>query len=995
MKTLFLAAVGLLLTSFCFAQHVYSIRADTVRIYNTCDTAELVLENRTKDTLGFLYNKGQGRTEFRRLHFAQVGATKVAIIGQDTLDLAFLKNGDTAYVPKNRTLTLTGGSGISVSPNTVQDLSANRLWTISNTGVTKVNGLTGDVTVAPDAGSPNYIQNQLSAVQTGNFWLNGEGRVSSLTTPLVLSNNSGSQLNLVGGATGPTSARGGEIDLLAGGFATTPGEIVFRTGTALGGAAQPERMRIDATGNVGIGNTDPTFKLDVAGTTRITGNTTFAANGTPAAGKFPKGSDAAGNWTWQTLTAGDIPTGSTGYIQNQSAAAQATSNFYLSGTGRTNNAFQVTKDGSGSISSYFVLNNAAATRGASLQLDANANPGLNFWIHNGTAWQNMLTITATGGVGINTSTPATGVKLHVNGTTQLGGATAITGNTSITGNESIIGNLAISSSNPLIALGNGVDDTSFIQMVPGGRLDFNNRNAYTSFTGNANVGMGITTSDKKLHVLANAVTTIAAQNSSALSATSGGFLWLTNSGLPTAANQRLGGLVFTSNPTGNTNRAGVQVEGLSEAAWTDGTSHPAYLRFMTTPSGNANPAEQVRITAAGNVGIGVTSPIATLDVNGVINTNNSLQAPRALSNVSAGRFDIIGGAIAAGSLRGGQIGCFGGSNGTSPGIIAFYTGTGSGGAEQPERMRITATGSVGIGTTTPGNTLHVVGTARIAGVADVFNASFIRGTSSGQANISHLAFMEMNGTTRKGYVGDGSGSDKDIYLQADSGNVKLVPMNSTVNLNVQVASMDYNGGQLLLNRSGANLLSFNAVSLGAPTLNTRSAGSKITLWNAAPTATNTGWDIGMETSHMWFSIAQSNSTNGFKWYADTTQIARMDGLGNLTMRGQVQATSFFQSSLRSLKKDIQPFDQSALAVFEKVQVRTFKFKADPDGKTNIGFIADEVPDEMATPKRNGVDQASTVALLVKAVQELTEQNKALQQEVNAIKQQLKDKGIQQ
>lgn len=88
MKGLLLAVTGLMLTTFCFAQNVYQIRADSVRIYNTCDTAELILENRTQDTLGFLYNKGKGRTEFRRLKLEMVEGSKLAITGQDTLNLS-------------------------------------------------------------------------------------------------------------------------------------------------------------------------------------------------------------------------------------------------------------------------------------------------------------------------------------------------------------------------------------------------------------------------------------------------------------------------------------------------------------------------------------------------------------------------------------------------------------------------------------------------------------------------------------------------------------------------------------------------------------------------------------------------------------------------------------------------------------------------------------------------------------------------------------------
>jgi hypothetical protein len=64
-RILFLLAL-LCLEKTLHAQYVYTIKADSVKITNTCDTAELIIENHTQTIPGFLYNKGRGRTEFRR-----------------------------------------------------------------------------------------------------------------------------------------------------------------------------------------------------------------------------------------------------------------------------------------------------------------------------------------------------------------------------------------------------------------------------------------------------------------------------------------------------------------------------------------------------------------------------------------------------------------------------------------------------------------------------------------------------------------------------------------------------------------------------------------------------------------------------------------------------------------------------------------------------------------------------------------------------------------
>jgi len=53
------------------------------------------------------------------------------------------------------------------------------------------------------------------------------------------------------------------------------GQLVFSTSTALN-SAPSEKMRIDSTGNVGIGNTAPTNTLSITGTTYVSGNSTIA-----------------------------------------------------------------------------------------------------------------------------------------------------------------------------------------------------------------------------------------------------------------------------------------------------------------------------------------------------------------------------------------------------------------------------------------------------------------------------------------------------------------------------------------------------------------------------------------------------------------------------------------------------------------------------------------------------------------------------------------------
>jgi hypothetical protein len=89
-----------------FAQYVYTIKADSVKITNSCDTAELILENHTQTVPGFLFNKGRGRTEFRRGLFSLNDS--IYVLGNDTLNL-------------NRGLnSLNANNGILKTGNTIQ-----------------------------------------------------------------------------------------------------------------------------------------------------------------------------------------------------------------------------------------------------------------------------------------------------------------------------------------------------------------------------------------------------------------------------------------------------------------------------------------------------------------------------------------------------------------------------------------------------------------------------------------------------------------------------------------------------------------------------------------------------------------------------------------------------------------------------------------------------------------------------------------------------------
>lgn len=144
----------------------------------------------------------------------------------------------------------------------------------------------------------------------------------------------------------------------------------------------------------------------------------------------------------------------------------------------------------------------------------------------------------------------------------------------------------------------------------------------------------------------------------------------------------------------------------------------------------------------------------------------------------------------------------------------------------------------------------------------------IRGSGSGIGNTSALLFYESDNTTRIGAIGDGSAGNSDFYVVADVGGVTLLPSNGVVNMAA----------------STSNTLLYNSVGVAAPSMTTRSLGTKA-IWYPAISSSQVDYATGIENGHVWNSVALPAPQCGFKWYGGTTQVAKLDGLGNFETTG--------------------------------------------------------------------------------------------------------------
>jgi len=101
------------------------------------------------------------------------------------------------------------------------------------------------------------------------------------------------------------------------------------------------------------------------------------------------------------------------------------------------------------------------------------------------------------------------------------------------------------------------------------------------------------------------------------------------------------------------------------------------------------------------------------------------------------------------------------------------------------------------------------------------------------------------------------------------------------------------------------------------------------------------------------------------------------GLGVSTPSYQIHHSSgarldagvWVDASSREVKQDIHQLDRdAAFEAFQSLQPVTFAYKANPSDQ-HVGFIAEDVPELVATPDRTGLAPMDIVAVLTKIVQE--------------------------
>jgi hypothetical protein len=256
-------------------------------------------------------------------------------------------------------------------------------------------------------------------------------------------------------------------------------------------------------------------------------------------------------------------------------------------------------------------------------------------------------------------------------------------------------------------------------------------------------------------------------------------------------------------------------------------------------------------------------------------------------------------------------------------------------------------GSVGIGTTDPNRLLHVQG-------EEIHSGGAIGGLSFGNRETAGFVNIPANGERWVWYSTGGvarlwSGSDK-------------VFVNPSGRVGIGIGTPDR-----LLHVQGEEIHSGGAIG---------------------------GLSFGNRETAGFVNIP----ANGERWvWYSTGGVARLwSGSDKLSVdtSGIVRATQFVSSSSRELKANIAELSGSeAIATLENLTPVKFNYKADSDKNLHVGFIAEDVPELVATSDRKGLSATDIVAVLTKALQEQRKTIVALGEKVKMLEAQSRSREV--
>jgi hypothetical protein len=172
-------------------------------------------------------------------------------------------------------------------------------------------------------------------------------------------------------------------------------------------------------------------------------------------------------------------------------------------------------------------------------------------------------------------------------------------------------------------------------------------------------------------------------------------------------------------------------------------------------------------------------------------------------------------------------------------------------------------------------------------------------------------FVRINGVT-VGPLGTGGGGGSGTVTSITAGTGLTggtITTSGTIAIDqaAQIVSTKANdtatgGGQLYLNGATGNRIDFNANGAGAPTVTTRSVGTKLVLnpsVSASAVDTAIGFSSDSGVPSLWFSIPSSSTSGTFRWYTGATERIRVDQAGQIRFTAGTVSAPVISAGLSS------------------------------------------------------------------------------------------------
>ena len=150
-----------------------------------------------------------------------------------------------------------------------------------------------------------------------------------------------------------------------------------------------------------------------------------------------------------------------------------------------------------------------------------------------------------------------------------------------------------------------------------------------------------------------------------------------------------------------------------------------------------------------------------------------------------------------------------------------------------------------------------------------------------------------------------------------------------------------------------------------------------------PKANGGNGDDNGETTRLNYNANINNEVTGERQLLDSYGNQTIEN--NLTVNGWLKAKSFGATSSRAVKMGIVPTKHNAVEEINKINVVDFFFKTDKDRQDpKVGFIAEDTDPVFSTKEQNSMDFYNCIGMLLKAVQELSAENKELKERLEKL-----------